>query len=112
MSRAVCLADWIDPSVLDEDDPDQRDPSLDLYHPDNKPPYSAAFLQRGLITTAHLPALGVTVASLVGPALLGMWLYTRISALAFRNVVLGLLTASGVAMLAATLPALLSQRSA
>lgn len=73
---------------------------------------SAAFLQRGLITTAHLPALGVTVASLVGPALLGMWLYTRISALAFRNVVLGLLTASGVAMLAATLPALLSQRSA
>ncbi|MCB2030920.1 MAG: alpha/beta hydrolase, partial [Rhodoferax sp.] len=26
--------------------PDRRDPELDLYHPDNKPPYSAAFLQR------------------------------------------------------------------
>ena len=46
VSRAVLLADWIDPSVLDENDPDRRDPELDLYHPDNKPPYSAAFLQR------------------------------------------------------------------
>jgi len=46
VSRAVVLADWIDPSVLDEDDPDRRDPELDLYHPDNKPPYSAQFLQR------------------------------------------------------------------
>jgi hypothetical protein len=46
VSRAVVLSDWIDPSVLDEDDPDRRDPELDLYHPDNKPPYSAQFLQR------------------------------------------------------------------
>lgn len=46
VSRAVVLADWIDPSVLDENDPDRRDPALDLYHPDNKPPYSAEFLQR------------------------------------------------------------------
>lgn len=46
VSRAVVLADWIDPSVLDENDPDRRDPELDLYHPDNKPPYSAEFLQR------------------------------------------------------------------
>ena len=38
VSRAVVLADWIDPSVLDENDPDRRDPDLDLYHPDNKPP--------------------------------------------------------------------------
>lgn len=68
---------------------------------------SLAFLHNGLITPAHLPGLGVTMAALLGPALLGMWLYTRISALAFRNVVLGLLTASGVAMLAATLPQVL-----
>ena len=68
---------------------------------------SLAFLQNGLITPAHVPGLGVTMASLLLPALLGMWLYTRISALAFRNVVLGLLTASGVAMLAATLPQVL-----
>ena len=46
LSRAECLADWIDPSVLDENDPDQRDVSLDLYHPDNKPPYSDAFMAR------------------------------------------------------------------
>lgn len=69
---------------------------------------SLAFLQNGLITPAHVPGLGITMASLLLPALLGMWLYTRISALAFRNVVLGLLTASGVAMLAATLPQVLS----
>jgi len=46
VSRAVVLSDWIDPSVLDENDPDRRDPGLDLYHPDNKPPYSPEFLQR------------------------------------------------------------------
>lgn len=46
VSRAVVLADWIDPSVLDENDPERRDPELDLYHPDNKPPYSAEFLHR------------------------------------------------------------------
>ena len=46
VSRTVVLADWIDPSVLDENDPDRRAPELDLYHPDNKPPYSAEFLLR------------------------------------------------------------------
>ena len=46
VSRAVVLTDWIDPSVLDENDPDRRDPALDLYHPDNQPPYSAEFLTR------------------------------------------------------------------
>lgn len=46
VSRAVCLADWIDPSVLDENDPDRRDPELDLYHPDRKAPYSAEWLAK------------------------------------------------------------------
>ncbi len=46
VSRAVTFADWIDPSVIDENDPDRRDASLDLYHPDINPPYSADFLQR------------------------------------------------------------------
>ncbi len=46
VSRAVTFTDWIDPSVLDENDPDRRDPSLDLYHPELKPPYSAEFLAR------------------------------------------------------------------
>jgi hypothetical protein len=46
VSRAVCLADWIDPSVRNEDDPDDRDPELDLYDLRNRPPYSAEFLPR------------------------------------------------------------------
>ncbi len=46
VSRAVVLSDWIDPSVLDESDPDRRDPELDLYHPANKPPYTPQFLAR------------------------------------------------------------------
>lgn len=44
ISRAVMLADWIDPSVLDENNPDRRDPELDLYAGRIKPPYPADFL--------------------------------------------------------------------
>lgn len=46
VSRAVVLADWIDPSVKDENDPDDRIVELDLYDPrnPNKPPYSADYL--------------------------------------------------------------------
>jgi dienelactone hydrolase len=46
LSRAVMLADWIDPSVRDEDDPDDRDPELDLYDARHRPPYSQEFLAR------------------------------------------------------------------
>ena len=46
VSRAVVLADWIDPSVIDENDPDRLDASLNLYNPEIKPPYSAEFLAR------------------------------------------------------------------
>ena len=48
ISRAVMLRDWIDPSVRDENNPDDRDPALDLYDPrnPNQPPYSADFIQR------------------------------------------------------------------
>src|SRR5262245_59283117 len=46
ISRAVMLADWIDPSVRDGDDPDRREPELDLYDPrnPNQPPYSRDFI--------------------------------------------------------------------
>lgn len=40
-SRAQCLRDWIDPSVIDEADPDQRNPSFDLYAPSL--PFSAPY---------------------------------------------------------------------
>ncbi len=46
VSRAVTFADWIDPSVLDEDNPDRRDPDLDIYSPAIQPPYDAEFLKR------------------------------------------------------------------
>lgn len=46
--RARILAEWIDPSVTDEDNPDARDLSLDLYHPQaaNRAPYSEAFVEQ------------------------------------------------------------------
>jgi pimeloyl-ACP methyl ester carboxylesterase len=48
LSRADVLADFIDPSVLDENDPTLRDPELDLYDArnPNQPPYHRDYLQR------------------------------------------------------------------
>jgi len=48
LSRAETLTEWLDPSVIDELDPDNRDPELDIYSPDcpNQPPYSAEFVAR------------------------------------------------------------------
>lgn len=47
-SRHHLLTDFLDPSILDEDRPDDRDTELNIYDPDNpnKPPYSAEFLER------------------------------------------------------------------
>ncbi|HVJ11096.1 MAG TPA: alpha/beta hydrolase [Burkholderiales bacterium] len=48
LSRAIYLAESIDPSVLDEAEPDRRDPELDIYDPrcPNQPPYSQDFIRR------------------------------------------------------------------
>ena len=48
LSRARMLSEWIDPSVIDENDPDRRDLELDIYNPrcPNQPPYSPEFIRR------------------------------------------------------------------
>ena len=47
LSRAETLTEWLDPSVLDETDPDIRDAEFDIYAPDcpNQPPYPADFVR-------------------------------------------------------------------
>ncbi len=45
VSRAHTLTEWLDPSIIDENDPTQRDPRWNLYGPDcAEPPYSDDFL--------------------------------------------------------------------
>lgn len=48
VSRALTLTEWMDASILDEANPDIRDPELDLYNPDNpnQPPYTEEFQNR------------------------------------------------------------------
>lgn len=48
ISRSVTMTEWIDPSILDEDKPFERDLELDIYNPDcpHQPPYSEAFVER------------------------------------------------------------------
>ena len=46
LGRSHLMSNWIDPSVLSEQDGRGADPELDLYNPDNGPPFSSAFLER------------------------------------------------------------------
>jgi dienelactone hydrolase len=47
-SRHVLVTEFLDPSITDEDHPDDRDPALNIYDPANpdKPPYSPAYVAR------------------------------------------------------------------
>jgi pimeloyl-ACP methyl ester carboxylesterase len=44
--RPEVLTAWMDPSVLDENDPTKTDPALDMYSQENGPPYTAKFVSR------------------------------------------------------------------
>lgn len=69
----------------------------------------ASYLATGILQASQVPLLAVVLPAMVVPSLLGARLYARISPLAFRKVVLGLLTLSGVALLASAVPVLLSR---
>ena len=65
------------------------------------------YLATGIVTARHLPLFGIVALAVLVPVLLGARLYIGISEARFRQIVLGLLTASGMALLASALPELL-----
>jgi uncharacterized membrane protein YfcA len=65
-----------------------------------------SYLATGIIEPRMLPLLAIVAPAVVIPVLLGARLYLGISDVAFRKLVLGLLAASGVALLASSLPVL------
>lgn len=69
----------------------------------------ASYVIAGMVTRDMLPMFGVVLVAALIPALIGARLYIGISEAAFRNIVLSLLTASGVAMLVSSLPAIVGR---
>ena len=63
----------------------------------------------GHVGVAMLPLLAIVAVCVLVPVLLGARLYIGISDVAFRQIVLGLLTLSGIALLVATVPTLLAR---
>lgn len=69
----------------------------------------AGYLATGVVTREMWPYFAIVAPAMLVPSLLGTRLYIGISEARFRQIVLGLLTASGVALLASSLPSLLSR---
>ena len=65
------------------------------------------YLASGIITPPVLPMLAVVLLAMLIPTLLGTRAYGGISEVAFRRLVLSLLTLSGLTLLASALPRLL-----
>lgn len=63
----------------------------------------------GLVTREMLPLFAWVAPAMLVPSLLGARLYIGISEQAFRRLVLGLLTASGLALLTSSVPQLLAR---
>ena len=57
ISRSVTMTEWLDPSILDEARPFERDVSLNLYDPGfpETAPYSPEFVRR--FRQAHRPSV-------------------------------------------------------
>lgn len=69
----------------------------------------AGYLASGLVTRDMWPLLPLVAVALLVPSLIGARVYVGLSELAFRRVVLALLSGSGVAMLVAAVPRLLAR---
>jgi len=65
----------------------------------------------GVVTVQMLPYFAIVAPAMLVPTLLGARLYIGISEARFRQIVLGLLTASGVALLASSVPTLLARHA-
>lgn len=65
------------------------------------------YLSSGLVTASMLPMIAVVLPSMLVPTLFGTRIYVGLSETGFRRLVLGLLTASGIALLVSGLPGLL-----
>ncbi|WP_334186587.1 sulfite exporter TauE/SafE family protein [Noviherbaspirillum sp.] len=68
----------------------------------------ATYLFTGVINRDMLPMFAIVAPAILIPSLLGARLYIGISEANFRKLVLSLLTASGIALLASSLPKLLA----
>lgn len=68
------------------------------------------YVGTGIVTREMLPMFAIVAPAMLIPTLLGTRLYIGISDLRFRQIVLSLLTVSGIALLASSLPALLGLR--
>jgi len=69
----------------------------------------AAYVVTGVASPADLPIFALVLPAMLIPWWIGSRIYTGISEVAFRRIVLWLLTASGVAMLASSLPTVLAR---
>lgn len=67
------------------------------------------YLATGIVTQDMLPLFGIVAPAILVPTLLGAKLYIGISEARFRQIVLGLLTLSGVALLASSVPRLIER---
>lgn len=67
------------------------------------------YVATGVISSATLPFLAIVAPAMLVPSLLGARLYIGISEATFRKVVLSLLTCTGIALLASSVPALLQR---
>jgi uncharacterized membrane protein YfcA len=67
----------------------------------------ASYLATGIARRDMIPLFAIIAPAMLIPSLLGARLYAGISPAVFRAIVLGLLTLSGVALLAAALPVLI-----